>query len=112
MNNVMPAKEECKFDSIIRTQTSRKIQIQTPSSKAPEYKENKALILYATESGTAENFAKITGQRLSQLFANIKVKTVAMDEYQSSDLHKEQLLIFIVSTFGNGDPPSMAEEFR
>ncbi|KPM03085.1 nitric oxide synthase-like protein 1, partial [Sarcoptes scabiei] len=68
----------------------------------------KATILYATETGRSEQFAKRLGQIFSHVF---NVSVYCMDSYDMLHLEHETLLLCVTSTFGNGDPPENGESF-
>ncbi|XP_077996477.1 nitric oxide synthase, salivary gland-like [Glandiceps talaboti] len=68
----------------------------------------KATILYGSETGKSESYAKILYQIFNHAF-NVKVKS--MDEYDVTHLEHEALVMVVTSTFGNGDPPENGESF-
>lgn len=69
----------------------------------------KCTILYATETGKSERFAKM----LSDIFKHaFDAKVLCMKDYDVVDLGHETLLLIVTSTFGNGDPPENGEEFK
>ncbi|MEE6468760.1 hypothetical protein FKM82_008371 [Ascaphus truei] len=69
----------------------------------------KATILYATETGKSETFAK----KLHTLFnCAFNTKVLCMDEYNISKVEEETLLLVVTSTFGNGDCPGNGEKFK
>ena len=69
-------------------------------------KRYKVTILYATETGKAESFAKL----LNKLFFNaFDSKVIPMDQYNFHDILNEQCVLIVASTFGNGDAPAMGE---
>ncbi|KAK3768095.1 hypothetical protein RRG08_004637 [Elysia crispata] len=68
----------------------------------------KCLILYATETGKSERFA----ETLCEIFKHaFDAKVMCLDEYDVSALEHESLVLFVSSTFGNGDPPENGESF-
>lgn len=68
----------------------------------------KATILFATETGRSEEYAK----RLEQIFSYaFNVTIMCMDSYDTFQLEHEALLLIVTSTFGNGDPPENGESF-
>ena len=69
-------------------------------------KRKKATVLYATETGKSENFAKTLANLLSRVF---DVKIFCMNEYEFDDINKENLLMIVTSTFGNGESPMNGE---
>ncbi|MEL7309601.1 MAG: flavodoxin domain-containing protein [Pseudomonadota bacterium] len=69
----------------------------------------KCTIIFATETGKAAKFAGIVAKVFEKLFS---VEVVAACDYNpATRLASEQLVLFIASTFGNGEPPGNAEKF-
>ncbi|XP_078277885.1 nitric oxide synthase 1 [Rhinoraja longicauda] len=68
----------------------------------------KANILYATETGKSQAYAKTLCEIFKHAF---DAKVIAMDEYDIVHLEHEALVLVITSTFGNGDPPENGEKF-
>uniref|UniRef100_A0A1W7RA54 Nitric oxide synthase n=1 Tax=Hadrurus spadix TaxID=141984 RepID=A0A1W7RA54_9SCOR len=68
----------------------------------------KATILYATETGRSEEYAKILGNIFFHAF---NVEVICMSDYDIINLEHETLLLIVTSTFGNGDPPENGEAF-
>lgn len=66
----------------------------------------KATVLYATETGIAENYAKKLGEIFGHAF-NAQVHCMA--DYDISSMEHEAMLLVVTSTFGNGDPPENGE---
>ncbi|XP_004685212.1 PREDICTED: nitric oxide synthase, inducible [Condylura cristata] len=69
----------------------------------------RATILFATETGKSETLARDLGALFSCAF---NPKVLCMDEYQLDSLEKEQLLLVVTSTFGNGDSPGNGEKLK
>ncbi|KAI8502299.1 Nitric oxide synthase, brain [Branchiostoma belcheri] len=68
----------------------------------------KSTILFASQTGKAETFS----HSLCDLYKHaFHAKVVCMDEYDVTQLDKEQLVIVVTSTFGNGDPPDNGKTF-
>ncbi|KAF5278426.1 hypothetical protein FQA39_LY05915 [Lamprigera yunnana] len=68
----------------------------------------KATVLYATETGKSESYAK----KLCDLFGHaFNAQVYCMSDYDISSIEHEALLLVVTSTFGNGDPPENGEEF-
>ena len=64
------------------------------------------LILYGSETGTAEDVAYRVSTLLIRM--NINVKIMNMSEYNVMDLPNEKMILFVTSTTGDGDvPPNM-----
>lgn len=69
----------------------------------------KCTIIFATETGKAAKFATTLAKVFDKLF---NVEAVAANEYLPvSRLASERLVLFVASTFGNGEPPGNAEKF-
>ncbi|XP_007936474.1 nitric oxide synthase, brain [Orycteropus afer afer] len=68
----------------------------------------KATILYATETGKSQAYAK----SLCEIFKHaFDAKVMSMEEYDIVHLEHETLVLVVTSTFGNGDPPENGEKF-
>ncbi|CAM9948470.1 unnamed protein product [Lampetra fluviatilis] len=68
----------------------------------------KATVLYATETGKSQAYAKT----LCEIFLHaFDAKVVCMQDYDTVDLEHEALVLVVTSTFGNGDPPENGERF-
>lgn len=66
----------------------------------------KATVLYATETGKSEGYAK----KLCELFGHaFNAQVYCMADYDISSIEHEALLLVVTSTFGNGDPPENGE---
>uniref|UniRef100_A0A8C6TYH5 Nitric oxide synthase n=1 Tax=Neogobius melanostomus TaxID=47308 RepID=A0A8C6TYH5_9GOBI len=68
----------------------------------------KATILFATETGKSQDYAKTLCEIFKHAF---DAKVMSMDEYDVVDLEHETLVLAVTSTFGNGDPPENGEKF-
>jgi len=67
------------------------------------------VVLYGSQTGTAEGLAKKTAKIAeSRGFAP---KLVSMEKYADVDLTKEENVLVITSTYGEGEPPDMAKGF-
>uniref|UniRef100_A0A665TIZ0 Nitric oxide synthase n=1 Tax=Echeneis naucrates TaxID=173247 RepID=A0A665TIZ0_ECHNA len=67
----------------------------------------KATILFATETGKSQDYAKTLCEIFKHAF---DAKVMSMDEYDVVDLEHETLVLVVTSTFGNGDPPENGEK--
>ena len=70
---------------------------------------NKITIVYGTETGNSKRLATDFALKAKQ--NRIHVKVVGMDQYRLTDLPKEEYLLAIVSTHGEGEPPIAAKKF-
>ncbi|XP_075220584.1 nitric oxide synthase isoform X1 [Lycorma delicatula] len=68
----------------------------------------KATILYATETGKSEMYAKKLGDIFSHAFHS---QVLCMEDYDMNSIEHEALLLVVASTFGNGDPPENGQAF-
>lgn len=68
----------------------------------------RATILYASETGKSEEYARDLGTIFSYAF-NTNVQCMA--DYDLFSIEHETLLIIVTSTFGNGEPPGNGIEF-
>ncbi|MCH8475280.1 MAG: assimilatory sulfite reductase (NADPH) flavoprotein subunit [Opitutales bacterium] len=66
-------------------------------------------ILFGSESGNAESLAEQTAQTARK--AGFKAVVRGMEEAKVEDLAKAENLLVLVSTWGEGDPPSPAEDY-
>lgn len=69
----------------------------------------KITIAYGTETGTAKKLA--TDFAASAKKTGVQVKLVNLDQYRLNDLSKEEYFLTVVSTHGEGEPPSGAKKF-
>lgn len=63
-------------------------------------------MLYATETGKSEGYAKKLGEIFGHAF---NAQVYCMADYDISSIEHEALLLVVTSTFGNGDPPENGE---
>jgi nitric oxide synthase oxygenase domain/subunit/sulfite reductase alpha subunit-like flavoprotein/hemoglobin-like flavoprotein len=74
---------------------------------APAPKTRRPLILYASETGTAEDYARQAARRL----AGLAPLVAAMDEVDLDQLPRESLVLVIASTCRDGDAPGNGQAF-
>jgi sulfite reductase (NADPH) flavoprotein alpha-component len=86
----------------LKTSVSGAISTQLPASKVT--------ILYGSQSGNSKKAANQTADALKA--AGSEVVVADMADYKSSQLKNEKLLLCIVATYGEGEPPAAAEEFH
>ena len=70
---------------------------------------SKITIVYGTETGNSKRLAGEFAAKAKQ--QRIHAKVVGMDQYRLTDLAKEEYLLAIVSTHGEGEPPIAAKKF-
>ncbi len=67
------------------------------------------LLLFGSQTGTAEGVAKKVAKTAETRGFSPKVK--CLDQFKSVDLAKEERVLIITSTYGDGEPPDNAQEF-
>ena len=74
-----------------------------------EISRESTLVVYASQSGTAE---KIAQAKASQLEGSSGALVVSMASLSLSSLRSVSKAIFVVSTYGEGEPPDMGRKFN
>lgn len=69
----------------------------------------KVTIVYGTETGNSKKVA--TDFALKAKKSSINAKVVSLDQYRLNDLPKEEYLLAVISTQGEGEPPLAAKKF-
>lgn len=69
----------------------------------------KVTIVYGTETGNSKKVA--TDFALKAKKNSINAKVVSLDQYRLTDLAKEEYLLAVISTQGEGEPPAAAKKF-
>src|SRR5262245_10782189 len=67
------------------------------------------LLLFSTVTGNAESLAQRTAKAIARRGFNVHVKDMA--HYTVDALSQEKCVLFITSTYGNGEPPDDAAPF-
>ncbi len=67
------------------------------------------MVFYGSQTGTAEGLAKKTAKEAEK--RGFAPRLVDMAKYETVDLSKEQNVLVITSTYGDGDPPDNAQAF-
>jgi sulfite reductase (NADPH) flavoprotein alpha-component len=81
----------------------------TGLTAAPAKPAKPLVVLYGSQTGTAEGLAKKTAKAAeSKGFAP---KVVCMEKYESAELTKAEHVLVITSTYGDGEPPDNAHSF-
>jgi sulfite reductase (NADPH) flavoprotein alpha-component len=70
---------------------------------------NKITITYGTETGNSKRVASEFAAKAKK--NGINAKLVSLDQYRLTDLPKEEYLLSIISTQGEGEPPAAAKKF-
>jgi sulfite reductase (NADPH) flavoprotein alpha-component len=69
----------------------------------------KITIVYGTETGNSKRLATDFATKAKQ--NHVHAKVVGMDQYRLTDLSKEEYLLAVISTHGEGEPPAAAKKF-
>ncbi|HEY9611029.1 MAG TPA: flavodoxin domain-containing protein [Allocoleopsis sp.] len=77
------------------------------ATREDDNKQDRILILYASEMGTAEGLARRAARQLQRF----RPKVMALDEYNTDTITSEKLLLVVTSTFGNGEIPGNGKKF-
>jgi sulfite reductase (NADPH) flavoprotein alpha-component len=83
-------------------------QLPGPSLSVPE-PAKPLLILYGSQTGTAEALAKKVGTAAKK--SSFIPRVLGMDQFAQLDWAKEENLLVITSTYGDGEPPDNASGF-
>jgi len=70
---------------------------------------NKITIVYGTETGNSKRLATDFAAKAKQ--KSIHAKVIGLDQYRLTDLPKEEYLLAVISTHGEGEPPIAAKKF-
>ncbi|MES9831750.1 MAG: assimilatory sulfite reductase (NADPH) flavoprotein subunit [Candidatus Thiodiazotropha sp. DIVDIV] len=79
-----------------------------PNGKVAANESTALTVLYATQGGNALSVAKSLAEHAQD--QGYALRLVSADNYRPRDLAKEQLLIVVISTQGEGEPPESAFE--
>ena len=66
-------------------------------------------VVYGTESGNSKKVANELSTKIKK--QGLPVKTKSLDQYKTADLSKENCLLVVMSTQGDGEPPATAKKF-
>jgi sulfite reductase (NADPH) flavoprotein alpha-component len=72
-------------------------------------KADPVLVLYGSQTGSAETLAKKFARRMSSEGGN--VRAVSMESFSEIPWDRERRVLFVCSTYGDGEPPDSARGF-
>jgi sulfite reductase (NADPH) flavoprotein alpha-component len=86
-----------------------KAAVTTVAAPAATGAAKKMTIVYGTETGNSKRLATAFATKAKQ--NRIAAKVIGMDQYRLTDLTKEEYLLAVISTHGEGEPPAAAKPF-
>eukprot|EP00249_Psilotum_nudum_P008247 c21139_g1_i1 orf=367-2505(+) len=94
----------------------KKLEIKPPKSEVVDESKQKVKILFGTQTGTAEAFAKAVAEEGNSKFVNVEFQAVDLDLYAENEeyetkLKNESLVLFTLATYGDGEPTDNAARF-
>ncbi len=95
------------LNGMVQAQVAKTDTIAPTVTAAPAV--NKITIVYGTETGNSKRLATEFATKAKQ--HHIHAKVVGMDQYRLTDLPKEEYLLAVISTQGEGEPPIAAQKF-
>ncbi len=90
------------YSSTATPSVSEAISTQIPASKVT--------ILYGSQTGNSKKAANLAAESLKA--AGSEVVVADMADYKVTQLKNEKLLLFVVATYGEGEPPAAAEDLH
>ena len=97
-------------DLVYRSPVAPSVSTGTNGNAAVATKPSKVTILFGSQSGNCKKVANQAAEALKA--AGSEVVVADMSEYKTSQLKNEKLLLVIVATYGEGEPPAAAEELH
>ena len=80
-----------------------------PSESSKNKIKQRIPIVFASQSGNSQSLAEQFGDELEK--SGFETPVFGAEEYENFDLTKEEFLLIISSTWGDGDPPDNAVDF-
>jgi sulfite reductase (NADPH) flavoprotein alpha-component len=97
------------FTVAVRRAHRRKAERARPATEPVSEQRTPLLVAYASQTGYAEQIAKQTAQALQA--ANIPSRVRSLAELSVEELAGTERALFVVSTYGEGDPPDTGLPF-
>lgn len=92
-----------------QNETPTTIQSPQPKKQKKELKENPLRIFFGSQTGTAEDFSHKLALEGKQ--CGFDTEVIDLEDYDSEELNNESLVIFVVATYGEGEPTDNARTF-
>jgi sulfite reductase (NADPH) flavoprotein alpha-component len=93
------------LNGIVKNKAALNIPVATISGTSSK----KMTIVYGTETGNSKKLATSFAAKAKQ--NRIAAKVIGLDQYRLTDLAKEEYLLAVISTHGEGEPPAAAKNF-
>jgi sulfite reductase (NADPH) flavoprotein alpha-component len=92
-----------------RANGGRAMALTAPSPAARQDAASRLAIVYGSQTGNGKRIAERLGRAAEG--AGLAVRVSAASQYPIKDLAKERMLVVVMSTHGDGDPPDDARSF-
>ncbi|MEP7110753.1 MAG: flavodoxin domain-containing protein [Ferruginibacter sp.] len=92
------------LNGVVQAQTRQSVPREVDGAPV-----NKITIVYGTETGNSKRLATDFASKAKQ--NHIHARVIGMDQYRLTDLPKEEYLLAVISTHGEGEPPIAAKKF-
>src|SRR5947199_4405965 len=102
-----------RVHSALETSISKCLKQYGPFSVSFSFQDKDLVVFWGTQSGTAKVLAKSLAREATARF-NIKSMAADLDDYDHShlaDFPRGKFAIFILATYGEGDPPDNTLDF-
>lgn len=83
---------------------------ETPSDAKTEKSNKPVLVLFGTQTGTAEMFAKTIAREGAKM--GVPIQLCDVEEYEMFNLEYERMVILVCSTYGEGEPTDSMKSFH
>jgi NADPH-ferrihemoprotein reductase len=88
------------------------VYVNGEQAASEEDERPKVLILFGTQTGTAERFSKQLKLELAARYGDgNRYEVLDMEEFKAEGLDKEKLVFFMMATYGDGEPTDNAADF-